>query len=221
MWKSANLTLPVIAFYLIQEGVKTVSAAHVKPFADLGPIINAPTSGTYRDLAKWTGISVNDDPCQITGNANPRFPIYLAKYSPQAQGKIYQLFKNATTTPGSPFAGALFMFEGYPMQGVQALDKDTSAFAYREDNLLVAPLLSYKPTEPDVTKAATKLGNQLRRILYEASGQSSLHTYVNYAFGDESKKAWYGNEQWRQRRLRELKDDYDPKGRFNFYAPLD
>jgi len=200
--------------------VKAVSDSYIKPFANLGPIVNVPTAGTYLDLGKWTGISVNDGPCQITGNANPRFPIYLKRYSPKAQAKVYELFKEATTTPGTPFAGALFMFEGYPMQAVQALDEDTSAFAYREDNLLVAPLLSYKPTGPAVAKAANKLGNKIRQVLYEASGENSLHTYVNYAFGDESKKAWYGSEQWRQRRLSALKDDYDPKSKFSFYAPI-
>lgn len=179
-----------------------------------------PSAGTYLDLGKWTGISVNDNPCKKSGTANPRFPIYLKQYSPKAQAKVYELFRNATTTPGTPFSQALFMFEGYPMQGVQTLSSSASAFAYREDNLLVAPLLTHLPAGPDVSKTAETLGNKMRQILYEASGQRSLHTYVNYAYGNEGKTSWYGDDFWRQVRLRLMKTLYDPWARFNFYAPI-
>jgi len=223
MYCDLSLTIlqPVIAFYLIQEGTQAVSDAYVKPFADLGPLLNIPTSGTYLDLAKWTGISLNDNPCRITGTANPRFPIYLKQYNPKAQAKVYELFKNATTAPGTPFNRALFMFEGYPMQGVKAVNSQDSAFAYRDDNLLVAPLLTYVPNSgSDVSKKAEALGNQMRQILYQASGQSTLHTYVNYAYGSEGKSSWYGDDAWRQIRLRLQKTLYDPWGKFNFYAPI-
>jgi hypothetical protein len=33
-------------------------------------------------------------------------------------------------------------------------------------------------------------------------------------------KNWYGSEQWRQVKLRELKDKYDPNRKFSFYAPI-
>lgn len=45
-------------------------------------------------------------------------------------------------------------------------------------------------------------------------------TYVNYAFGDESAESMYGYEQWRLKRLRELKGYYDPKERFRFYNQI-
>lgn len=112
------------------------------------------------------------------------------------------------------------MFEGYSQQGVKAISKDATAFAYREDNLLVAPLLTYKPTGPEVEKKAYELGNQLRQILYQGSGEQTLHTYVNYAYGDETAKSWYGSDTWRQSRLQSLKNDFDPKDQFSFYAPI-
>jgi hypothetical protein len=112
------------------------------------------------------------------------------------------------------------MFEGYPMQAVQALGDSSSAFAYRTDNLLVAPLLTYTPTGADVAKQAETLGNKMRQVLYEASGQGSLHSYVNYAYGNEGKGSWYGDDSWRQIRLRLVKTLYDPWAKFNFYAPI-
>lgn len=205
--------------YIIQEGRDTVDPVHTAPFHQLGPIMSQPKSGTYRDLAAWTGISLADGPCQKTGNANPRFPIYLKAYNPQSQKQIYELFREATTSPGTPFAGSLFMFEGYAMQGVQALADDASAFAYRADNLLVAPLLVYPPGEA-LNAEAHALGNRMRQVLFEGSEQATLNTYVNYAYGDETPAAWYGGDAWRQERLAALKKKYDPTGRFSFYAPI-
>lgn len=206
--------------YLIQEGVDAVDPAYTQPFHNLGPIVVQPASGTYLDLAKWTGISLSDTPCQITGNANPRFPIYLKSYNTTAQRQVYDLFTQATTNASTPFSNALFMFEGYSTQGVKAISDGATAYAYRSDNLLVAPLLTYKPNGKALDDQAFKLGNQIRQVLYEGSGQTSLNTYVNYAYGDETPKAWYGADQWRQDRLRSLKKNYDPNGRFSFYAPI-
>lgn len=112
------------------------------------------------------------------------------------------------------------MFEGYSTQGVKALSDDATAYAYRSDNLLVAPLLTYTPNGKALEEQAYNLGNQMRQILYEGSGQTSLNTYVNYAYGDETPKAWYGADQWRQSRLHSLKTKFDPHGRFSFYAPI-
>lgn len=211
---------PVIAFYIIQEGVTTVSSAYTDPFVALSPLVAAPVSGTYRDLAAWTGISMVDPPCQKVGLANPRFPIYLPSYNATAQGELYSLFASATTS-NAAFYNSLFMFEGYSMQGVQSIPSSSSAFAYRDDNLLVAPLLSYAPDEAgELDAQAAALGNQLRDILHRGSQRSDLHAYVNYAYGDETPAEWYGSEEWRQQRLEKAKKKYDPKDRFSFYGPI-
>jgi hypothetical protein len=211
---------PVIAMYIIQEGVDTVDTAHTAAFKKLGPIIDSPSNGTYLDLAALTGISLADGPCQKTGNANPRFPIYLKSYNTTAQKKVYDLFAQATTNASTPFSGALFMFEGYSQAGVKAPGDAATAYAYRADNLLVAPLLTYMPNGTALDKLASKIGNEIRDVLFEGSGEATLNTYVNYAYGDETAKAWYGSDSWRQSRLKSLKKQYDPKGQFSFYAPI-
>ncbi len=60
----------------------------------------------------------------------------------------------------------------------------------------------------------------MRQILHKASGSAEMHSYVNYAHGDESLQAMYGFEGWRLERLRGLKEVYDPEGKFGFYAPI-
>ena len=209
---------PVIAFYIIQEGVSAVDSVYTQPFRDLGPFAVTPDSGTYRDLAGWVGISLDAPPCQKAGLANPRFPVYLSAYNATAQQELYAAFAKGTNA-SSPWANSLFMFEGYSMQGVEAVNSASAAYAFRDDNLLIAPLIQYTPAGQVLDQQAAQFGNQLRQILHKGSGRSQMHTYVNYAYGDESPKEWYGADAWRQDRLKALKTKYDPRGRFSFYAP--
>ncbi|WQF82340.1 Putative FAD-binding domain, PCMH-type, FAD-binding, type PCMH, subdomain 2 [Colletotrichum destructivum] len=210
---------PIILFWILQEGVTTVDPVYTEPFRDIGPISSTPGAGTYLDLAAWTGIALDSPPCQKAGLNNPRFPIYVESYNVEAQRKAYDLF--ASSVKGdSPFSNSLFMFEGYSAQGVKAVESDSTAFAYRGDNLLFAPLITYTPGGAELDQQAAILGNQLRDIIHEGSGRSEKHVYLNYAFGDESPKEWYGSEQWRQDRLKALKAKYDPNGRFSFYGPI-
>lgn len=120
----------------------------------------------------------------------------------------------------SPYNTSLFMFEGYSTQGVKAVDPKSSAFAYREDNLLCSPYIPFVPGSEEVETKGEALGNRLRDILYKGSDREELHTYVNYAFGSESSRECYGAEGWRQNRLKGLKNKYDPEGRFSFYMPV-
>lgn len=112
------------------------------------------------------------------------------------------------------------MFEAYPVQGVQAVDSNSAAYAFRGDSILTAPLITYTPAGDELDQQAAQLGNKLRDIVHQGTGNEELHVYVNYAFGNESPQNWYGNEQWRQHRLKALKKKYDPKGRFSFFAPV-
>lgn len=170
-------------------------------------------------MSAWTGIDLSAPPCQKDGLANPRFPAYLNTYNVPAMRKAYDAFGTAIHG-NSPFNTSLFMFEGYATQGVKAVNSKSTAFAYRDDNVLSAALITYVPDGKQRDKEAEDLGNRLRDILHKGSGRKDLHAYVNYSYGNESPKAWYGPEEWRQEKLRMLKFKYDPEGRFNFYAPV-
>ncbi|CAI0650511.1 unnamed protein product [Colletotrichum noveboracense] len=215
----ADAENPIILFWIIQEGVDVVDSTYTQPFLDIGPISTTPTAGTYLDLATWTGIDLDAIPCQKAGLNNPRFPIYVESYNVTAQRQAYDLFA-ANVKSDSPFYNSLFMFEGYSNEGVKAVDSDSTAFAFREDNLLFAPLITYTPNGTALDQQAADLGNQLRQIIHEGSGREQVHVYLNYAFGDETTSEWYGADQWRQDRLKSLKSKYDPEGKFSFYGPV-
>jgi hypothetical protein len=199
--------------------VKAVDAVYTKPFHDIGPLSVEPMGGSYTDLAGWTGIALSSPPCQKAGLVNPRFPNYLETYNAQAQKEAYEVFAEGVRG-SSPFNNSIFMFEGYSMEGVKEIDSKSSAFAFRSENILSAPLITYAPAGSELDKKAAQLGNQLRQILHKASGRPDVRAYVNYAYGDETPQQWYGNEKWRQARLQGLKKKYDPEGKFSFFAPV-
>jgi hypothetical protein len=206
--------------YIIQEGVDAVDAKYTKPFHDLKPLKITPKSGTYKDLAAWTGIALESPPCQDFGFNNPRFPIYTKTYNVAAQRKAWDMYAAAVRGSDSPYYNSIFMFEDYSSNGVRARSDDASAFGFRQEHILAAPLIIYGSTGKEQDKAVEKLGNDLREIIREGTGSSELHTYVNYAYGKEGPQSWYGYESWRQERLKGLKNKYDPKGKFSFYAPI-
>ncbi|KAK4446988.1 hypothetical protein QBC34DRAFT_468775 [Podospora aff. communis PSN243] len=212
-------TGPLILFYIMQQGVTSVSDTYAQPFRDLGPIANELASGTYTDLPAWTLQALDSLGCEEGGQAKPRFPIYLRSFNTTAQRQAYDLFASSTG-PDTPFGNSLLMFEGYSLQGIRAVPDDHTAFAFRGDNLVVAPLIQYELADERRDAEAKKLGEELRELLRQGSQRSELHAYVNYAYGDEDRKALYGYEDWRQERLRGLKEKYDPHGRFSFFGSI-
>lgn len=203
---------------MLQEGVEAVEAKHSTPFKTIGPINVENKPGSYLDLPGWTIIALDSEPCQKAGLANIRFPLYIKTYDTAAIRSAYDLFAKGThDTP--EFANSIFLFEGYALQGLRSAPSESSAFAFRGDNVLTAPLISYKPTGKELNEKAVKLGEDLRNIIHTATGRKTMHAYVNYAFRDTSEEM-YGEEKWRQQRLRTLKKKYDPHNRFSFYAPI-
>ncbi|KAI1359867.1 putative FAD-dependent oxygenase [Xylaria arbuscula] len=210
---------PVTFFYILQEGVKSVDSAYTKVFHDLGPSSTGSGSGTYLDVPCWVGWDDDAAPCQHRGLANIRFPVDIQSYNIQSMRKVYDTFADVTQkTP--ELNGSFFLFEGYSLKGVKDVPRDSTAFAFRDDNILVAPVISWLPSSDAIAQKATDFGKSLRQILHEGTGQEELHSYVNYAFGDETPQNWYGYEPQRQQRLLGLKQKYDPDQKFRYYAPI-
>ncbi|KAI1467640.1 FAD-binding domain-containing protein [Daldinia caldariorum] len=187
----------VIVFFIVQGGVKVVDSEFTGPLTRIGPVATTTSTGTYLDLAPWILTSNVDGPCQKAGLINTRFPIDLETYNVQAQRDVYDLFSSAThETPA--LNGSVFLLEGYPLQGVQAVPEESTAFPFRGDSLLLAPLILYKPEGEELNKKAAKLGEDLR----------------------QTKKQMYGHEEWCQKKMLDLKNKYDPYRKFSFYAPI-
>lgn len=150
-----------------------------------------------------------------------RFPVNVQNYNIQAQREVYDLFAKGTSeTP--EFSNSYIMFEGYPVHGVKSIPSESSAFPHRDDNILIAPVVTYdnKTNDPELDAKANAFGEKLRQTLFAASGQKELHAYANYASGSETRENLYGFEPWRLQKLESLKKKYDPEGKFNYYASV-
>ena len=75
--------------------------------------------------------------------------------------------------------------------------------------------------DPNGDVLADTYGHQARTLFYDGVAPGyPLNAYVNYASSDETPEQIYGYEPWRLQRLRALKKQYDPLGKFNFYNPI-
>jgi FAD/FMN-containing dehydrogenase len=79
--------------------------------------------------------------------------------------------------------------------------------------------LIYTEQTPENLEISKRYGNIIQKALLKGTGWTKRHIYVNYANGNESVAEIYG-EPWRVQKLKRLKKQYDPNGRFNFYNPL-
>jgi hypothetical protein len=164
-----------------------------------------------------------------------RFPIDLKSYDVPALRRVYDAFSNIMQDVPA-LNNSFFLLEGYPVHAVQAVPAHSTAYPHRSDTLLLlvslhsliklllicpnsSPVIYYQPNS-SLDALAIGFGKSARDMLKSASGSSELHSYVNYAHGDESLKSLYGYEPWRLEKLRALKKEYDPHGRFSFYAPI-
>ena len=75
------------------------------------------------------------DVCQDTGSWKP-FPVGLLEYNITAVRKVYTLYKDLVTKHPD-FNRSIVQFENFPMQDVQSIDAASTAYAHRDDNIIV------------------------------------------------------------------------------------
>ncbi|KAL8988152.1 MAG: hypothetical protein Q9177_002732 [Variospora cf. flavescens] len=160
-----------------------------------------------------------DSPICNRGTTWRLFPLGLKSYNVTANREVYHLFKQFVAEHPE-FKGSVVQFENYALQGVRAVDAESTAYPHREDDILVSFAPVYSPSQTSDT-IATDFANRARAMWHagDAPGRNAT-AYLNYANGDEGVEAIYGYESWRLERLRGLKGKYDPSNRFRFYNPI-
>jgi hypothetical protein len=148
------------------------------------------------------------------GSSRTVAPVSLQRYDIGSTRKMFDIFSGVPST----FRSSFVLLEGYPIHRVEEIDSNSTSYPDRDGKLLIGPLLTY-PANASLDATAFDIGSKLRKVLLEGS-ESKLLAYVNYARGDESMEEMYGYEPWRLEKLRRLKKEYDPFGRFSFYAPI-
>ena len=156
----------------MQEGVEAVDSAYTSPFQKLNPISVDKKKGAYTDLATWVGVTTTDGPCQKNGAMNPRFPLYLERFNATAQKEAFNFFAESMRID-SAFNNSLVTFDGYTQEGVRSIDAKSTAFAYRDQNILVGPLITYKPGGADLDAKAASHIKEAMEMLSEDDEEGS------------------------------------------------
>ena len=231
----------IIMYYVIHDGPMSELTAHTAPLANLKPLHQTSSSVPYEALSAMVFSSENDAICQPgAGSAgspsvNLRFPVdFSTPYDVPTMRKMYD-FMQAVLQKTPELGKTIIMVEQYPGHAVREIGRKLpdggGVFPFREENVLVGPFVVYDTMceankDQQLEKKARALGERIREILQEGvSGRSAeeVHAYVNYANGFEKSgmKSWYGFEEEKLERLRALKREWDPHGRFSYYAPIE
>lgn len=119
---------------------------YLAPFIDLGYIPGTSKDGNvpYPDIASAMQTGIEDPLCEpglerITSTAN------LQVWNITTQRQIYELFKNKINEYPD-LSTSWVVLEQYSVGAVRAVDPATSAYPFRDDNLLVYVLLLPTPT---------------------------------------------------------------------------
>jgi len=160
------------------------------------------------------GAAYNTPNC-ANGANTMLFPVSTKAYNVTAMRKAFDLY----SAYPSWLNNSIVLLEAYSLAAYRAVPAASTAYPDRFNNLLLSPVMIYFPGTGSEGEAA-KYGKGVRKALLEGSG-GPLYAYVNYARGDESLQAVYGYEDWRVKKLKGLKKDWDPEGKFDYYIPVD
>lgn len=217
IWNTTlDANAPVLEVEIEYGGPASDIEAYKSPFLALGPLAIRESEQPYPEIFPASGTGMDDTFCQH-GQQNMMHGLYVEEFNTTAIRGAIDYFVDQSKGNAVFIEGAHMIFEAYALQGVKAVEPNSTAFAHRYANYLITHIVTYEAgtaSDPDVIS----WGQQTRNMIHAGQPEGSTYdTYVNYAFGDESLESMYGYEPWRLERLRALKAAYDPLGKFNFY----
>lgn len=121
-------------FFIHYVGSAEDAQPYLQPFQDLDPLYTSGTYYSYPDVLDATGTGMNSPMCQ-DGHTNMQFPFGLKEHNITAVRQIWDYYSNVTTVQ-PVYNQSIVVFEAYSLEGVQAVDPDTTAFPHRTDHLL-------------------------------------------------------------------------------------
>jgi hypothetical protein len=191
----------------------TIPPQYTDPLYALSPVSVEQNVEKVVDINRFLPANREGAAC-AKGFSRALLPVSADTYSLPALRKVMDIL----TAMLLDFRNSVVLFEAYATNRVGDIPSNSTAFQDRDEQLLLAPLLNYEKNA-SLGAAAWEISSKIGDALLEGTGKK-LEAYVNYARGDESVAEVYGYEPWRLEKLRRLKREYDPYGRFNFFAPI-
>ena len=124
----------MVLFSILYNGPQSAAQEYTAPFHALGPLSVSNGTSNLPGLSAVTGNDENSQICQ-NGFNRLKFPLNLQQYSIAAQRTTFNAFNNLTSQ--AAFNQSLLIFEAYSSQAVKAVRADSTAFAQRNDNIIV------------------------------------------------------------------------------------
>ncbi|ORY54706.1 uncharacterized protein BCR38DRAFT_403853 [Pseudomassariella vexata] len=210
-----NAIPPIILFWIIWQG-REIPSQYVQPIRALGPESIKTDVIPITKLNSVAGAAYDTPNCG-NGASTMLFPIGVPSYNLKALRKAFDVYSSFPEWLNNSFV----LLEGYSTEAVHRVPAESTAFPDRFNELLLAPLMIFAADSgPERYEIAQNYAEKIREALVEGNS-GVLHAYVNYAHGNEELKSVYGYEEWRLEKLRRLKKEWDPEGKFGFYVPIE
>lgn len=201
---------PVIFWLFEYRGTAEQAKPLLAPFDSIEAVAVDARESTYPQLA--------DTPWICTAAQRIITTAGLQTYNLTAEHQIWDGFKRRLSKNPKLTHKTIIIHEGYATEGVESIDRASSAYPFRGDR----HLMQFQGTIEDSSLEADmwEWANEVRNQWNAGQPQRTPSAYVNYANGRETKEDWYGHQPWRLAKLRDLKARYDPLNRFRFYNPI-
>ncbi|CRG92718.1 putative FAD-linked oxidoreductase YvdP [Talaromyces islandicus] len=211
-------TEPIIQWTFGYRGTAAEAEKILAPFNAIESISDEQGDVPYPQVADVQATGENDAICQdgtirITGTAG------LQVYNVTAERQIFNTYAKRIAEKPELAAGGIILHEGYSTEAVDKYSSDESAYPFRADHHL---MLFQGLLEPNSSyeKDAWEWAAEVIDIWNAGQPERQPNAYVNYANGYEPIEQWYGHEEWRIKRLTDLKSKYDPTNRFRYFNPI-
>ncbi|KAJ5063502.1 hypothetical protein J3E74DRAFT_446081 [Bipolaris maydis] len=201
-----DTTNPVVVVFVIYQGT-TIPTQYTEPLYALSPTTSTSGQPDLAGVSRFTGADRNGASCE-KGLTRSVVPVSAITYDPASLRQVLTIMASLSPSLNQ----TVVLLEGYATNRVDAIPSDSTAYPDREGQLLLSPFMTYERSE-NLDAEAWEVAGRIRDVMTEGTGEAR-RAYVNYARGDETP------EEWRLERLRRLKKEYDPFGRFNFFAPI-
>lgn len=208
--------------YYINTGAPTVAAlpwyyssneteakAVFAPLYALEPYFDGTAMTPYNE---W---NAGGDVFCARGPYKPSYGAGLTTMVPETWRSVWDLYVEYSANNGT--SSAVVLLEGYPLEKAQSIPASTAAFPHRSTIKFNAVVMAaYEDTA--LQSVAQKFGSDVRELLYSTGSTDIRPSYVNFAYGDDSLTSLYGTNV---EKLKTLKAQYDPSGKFSQWFPLE
>lgn len=201
-------TPSILVTGFLRKGTNATGRAAFKPFYDLGPISE---SGDVVPYPHWN--DANDGFC-TRGGRKPAYSSTLTSMQAPKWPQIWDMY----TAFQSKGPNTAMLVERYNLTKAASVPAGATALndAFRRGAFAQAIALPWYE-DAGLDGEAMAFGEGVRRLWSRSENPREDPTYANFAFGDESLRAIYGDSL---ERLREVKKTVDPEGVFGQWFPI-